>query len=118
MLAFVSITVFIRSLVFDILSIEGDRIIGRETIPILIGPKGTQIMLLVLSLIMGTFMFLSASLGLIPALGYYLILSPVFMIGCFYAFQKRRIQVSTLFEAVIDSNFILIGIITYLWQLS
>jgi 4-hydroxy-3-methylbut-2-enyl diphosphate reductase len=118
MLAFVSMTVFIRSLVFDILSIEGDRIIGRETIPILIGPKNTQVMLLVLSLTMGVFMFLSASLGIIPSLGYYLVFSPVFMIGCFYAFQKRRIQVNNLFEAVIDSNFILIGIITYLWQIS
>lgn len=117
-LAFVIISVFIRSVVFDILSIEGDRIIGRETIPILIGPKQTQIMLLILALIIGTFMFLSASFGLVPALGYYLIFSPAFMVICFYVFHKRRFQVSTLFEAIIDSNFIFIGLITYLWQIA
>jgi 4-hydroxy-3-methylbut-2-enyl diphosphate reductase len=116
-LVFVMITVFIRSLVFDILSIEGDRIIGRETIPILIGPKRTQIILLILAVMIGLFMFFSAYFKLVPALGYYLIFPPVFMVLCFYAFQKRRIQVGTLFEAIIDSNFILIGLIAYFWQI-
>ncbi|MBI5664088.1 MAG: 4-hydroxy-3-methylbut-2-enyl diphosphate reductase [Nitrospirae bacterium] len=118
MLAFVLISVFIRSVVFDILSIEGDRIVGRETIPILIGPRQTQIMLLILAIIIGTFMFLSAFFGLVPSLGYFLIFSPVFVVACFYIFQKHRIQVSTLFEAIIDSNFILVGLITYFWRLS
>ncbi|RJR20176.1 MAG: 4-hydroxy-3-methylbut-2-enyl diphosphate reductase [Nitrospiraceae bacterium] len=117
MLAFVLISVFIRSVVFDILSIEGDRIVGRETIPIIIGPKQTQIMLLILAVMISLFMFLSAFFGLVPGLGYYLVLSPVFVVTCFYIFQKRRMQVSTLFEAVIDSNFILVGVITYFWQL-
>lgn len=117
-LAFVIISVFIRSVVFDILSIEGDRIIGRETIPILIGPKQTQIMLLILALIIGTFMFLSASFGLVPTLGYYLIFSPAFMVICFYVFHKRRFQAGTLFEAIIDSNFIFIGLVTYIWQVA
>ncbi|MEW6599684.1 MAG: 4-hydroxy-3-methylbut-2-enyl diphosphate reductase [Nitrospirota bacterium] len=117
-LAFVLISMFIRSVVFDILSIEGDRVIGRETIPILIGPKQTQIMLVMLTVIISVFMSLSAYFGLVPSLGYYLIFSPVFMVACFYIFQKHRVQVSTLFEAVIDSNFILLGIITYFWQLA
>jgi len=117
-LAFVLVSMFIRSVVFDILSIEGDRIVGRETIPILIGPKQTQTMLVILAVIISVFMFLSALFGLVPSLGYYLIFSPVFMVTCFYIFQKRRVQVSTLFEAVIDSNFILLGLITYFWQRS
>ena len=116
MLFFVMITVFIRSVVFDILSIEGDRIIGRETIPLLISPKWTQIMLIVLSVITGLFMILSTYFGIVPSLGYCLVISPVFMVLCFYLFQKKRVQVSTLFEAIIDSNFIFIGLVTYLWQ--
>lgn len=117
-LVFVLSTVFIRSVVFDIVSIEGDRIVGRETIPILIGQKRTQIMLFILSVIIGIFMFLSALFHLVPGLGYYLILSPVYMVVCLYFFQKRRVQASTLFEAIVNSNFILIGIITFLWQIT
>ncbi len=113
-LFFVVVTVFIRSVVFDIVSIEGDRIIGRETIPILIGPKRTQIMLLFLTIIIGIFMVLSAALDLVPSLGYYLIFSPAFMVMCLYIFQKQRIHVSSLSEAVIDSNFIIIGLAAYL----
>ncbi len=118
MLIFVVLTVFIRALVFDIVSIEGDKIIGRETIPILIGPKRTEIMLLIITAFLGISMFLSAAFGLVPEIGYYLIFSPAFMVLCLYVFQKRRIQAGTLFDAIIDSNFIVIGIITYLWQSS
>ncbi|MBI5407889.1 MAG: 4-hydroxy-3-methylbut-2-enyl diphosphate reductase [Nitrospirae bacterium] len=116
-LLFALVTVFVRSVVFDIVSLEGDRMVGRETIPILLGPKHTQTMLLVLTVIIGLFMSLSAAFELVPQLGFYLILSPVFMVICLYVFQKRRIQASRLFEAVIDSNFILTGVVTYLWQL-
>ncbi len=117
-LVFVILTVFMRSVIFDIVSIEGDRIVGRETIPILIGQKRTLGMLLVLTVIIGAVMFSSAVSGLAPTLGYYLILSPAFMVMCLYAFQKQRIQAGRLFEAIIDSNFILTGLVTYLWRLT
>jgi len=115
-LLFVILTVVIRSVVFDIVSMEGDRIVGRETIPIFLGPRRTQIMLLILTVIIGLFMSLSVFFDLVPTLGYYLVLSPVFIVVCLYIFQKRRIQASRLFEAVIDSNFILAGIIAYFWH--
>ncbi len=117
-LIFVLFIVFIRSVVFDIVSIEGDRIVGRETIPIFIGSKRTQMILLLFSIIIGIYMISSAFFELVPTLGYYLILSPIFMVLCLYAFQKRRIQASRLFEAMIDTNFIIVGIVTYLWQLA
>jgi 4-hydroxy-3-methylbut-2-enyl diphosphate reductase len=115
-MGFVFITLFMRSLIFDIVSIEDDRIVGRETIPIVIGPKKTQAMLLALSVIIGLFMISSAAIGLIPALGYYLAIPPVLIVICFYIFQKQRLQASTLFEGIVDTNFILSGVITYLWQ--
>jgi 4-hydroxy-3-methylbut-2-enyl diphosphate reductase len=117
-LFFVTSTVFIRSVVFDIVSIEGDRIVGRETIPILLGRKRAQLMLLVFTIMIGIYMLLSAAFQLVPTLGYYLIVSPAFIILCLYIFQKRRIQASRFFEAIIDTNFILIGIVTYMWQLA
>lgn len=115
-MAFIISTVFIRSVIFDIVGIEGDRIVGRETIPILIGPKRTEIMLLIITIIICVYMGLSAVFGLVPELGYYFILFPVLMVACLYIIQKRRIQYNRLFEVTIDSFFILIGIITYLWQ--
>ena len=115
-MGFVFLTVFIRSVVFDIVSIEGDRIVGRETIPILIGQKRTLAMLFILSIITAAFIFTSAAFDLIPSLGYYLILPPAVMVICLYFFQKKRIPPSTLFESIIDSNFIFAGLIAYCWQ--
>ena len=117
-MVFITSTVFIRSVVFDVVGIEGDRIVGRETIPILIGPKRTETMLLIITVIIGVYMCLSAVFGLVPSLSYYFILSPVLMVSCLYIIQKRRIQANRLFEVIIDSLFILIGIITYVWQIT
>jgi len=115
-LVFLLSTVFIRSVVFDIVSIEGDRIVGRETIPILLGQKRTQSLLMILAIITGTFMSLSVLFGLVPQLGYFLAISPILMVAGLYVFQKRRMQASKLFESIIDSNFIMTGIIAYLWK--
>ena len=117
-MGFVFLTVFIRSVIFDVISIEDDRIVGRETIPTIIGLKKTETMLLIISIIIGIFMFSSAATGLVPTLGYFLIIPPVSMVICLYVFQKRHFQTSSLFEAIVDSNFILTGIITYLWQMA
>jgi len=115
-MSFMISTVFIRSVIFDIVGIEGDRIVGRETIPILIGPKRTEIMLLIITIIIGVYMGLSAGFGLVPSLSYYFVLSTVLMVSCLYVIRKRRMQANRLFEVTIDSFFILIGLITYLWQ--
>jgi 4-hydroxy-3-methylbut-2-enyl diphosphate reductase len=115
-MAYIISTVFIRSVIFDVVGIEGDRIVGRETIPILIGPKRTEIMLLIITIIIGVYMGMSAVFGLVPSLSYYFILSPVLMVSCLYIIQKQHMQANRLFEVIIDSLFILIGIITYVWQ--
>jgi (E)-4-hydroxy-3-methyl-but-2-enyl pyrophosphate reductase len=115
-MAFIISTVFIRSVIFDVVGIEGDRIVGRETIPILIGPKRTEIMLLIITIIIGVYMGLSAVFGLVPTLSYYFILSPLLMVASLYIIQKRHMQANRLFEVLIDSLFIFIGLITYLWQ--
>ncbi len=114
-MGYVFLTVFIRSVVYDIVSIEGDRIVGRETIPILIGQKRTLAMLFVISIITASFILMSEAFDLIPSLGYYLILPPALMVLCLYFFHKKRIPASTMFEAIIDSNFVLAGLIAYLW---
>ncbi len=115
-MAFITATVFIRSVIFDVVGIEGDRIVGRETIPILIGPKRTEMMLLIITMIIGIYMVLSAFFGLVPALAYYFVLSPVLMVTCLYIIQKRRMQVNRVFEVIIDSLFILLGFVAYAWQ--
>ena len=117
MLVFVLATVFTRSVVFDVLSIEGDRIVGNETIPILIGPRRTEIMLAVMTAIIAIYMILSAAFGLIPGFGYFLPLAPAFMAGCVYVFHKKKLQGSAFFEAVIDSSFIFTGLAAYLYQM-
>lgn len=80
---FVLILVFIRSALFDVFDVQGDRIVGRETLPVVIGEKKT-IKLLYLAIffevvqlvILPQFGWLSASgILLIPAFFYLLCLT-------------------------------------------
>jgi (E)-4-hydroxy-3-methyl-but-2-enyl pyrophosphate reductase len=115
-LVFVISAVFIRSVVFDIVSIEGDRIVGRETIPILIGQQKTQTVLMILAVFTGAFLLSSSFMGFIPELGYYLSIPPVLMVIALSVFQKQRMQANKLFEAIIDTNFVIAGVIAYIWK--
>ncbi|MDY6851240.1 MAG: 4-hydroxy-3-methylbut-2-enyl diphosphate reductase [Thermodesulfobacteriota bacterium] len=107
--------VFIRSALGDIIEIQGDRVVGRETIPIIIGEKKTLDLLNVavgvffLSLILGWVFGLLTSLAvlLIPCAAYaalYLVL-----------FRREPVIGGTFFEALIDANFILAGLLSWFW---
>jgi 4-hydroxy-3-methylbut-2-enyl diphosphate reductase len=56
---YVMVLIFIRNSLADLLSIQGDLFMGQETVPIILGPRYTRILLIILSL--------ALSLGLIPA---------------------------------------------------
>jgi 4-hydroxy-3-methylbut-2-enyl diphosphate reductase len=104
--------VYIRSGLFDILDIQGDMIVGKETLPILIGEEKTLRFLKILCL--GTMVLLSlaslsallprAALGLLIALGYQGLLLFIFE-------KKWALPGSIFFETLIESSFLLAGLI-------
>ncbi|MDQ7782153.1 MAG: 4-hydroxy-3-methylbut-2-enyl diphosphate reductase [Desulfomonilaceae bacterium] len=110
--------VFWRTAMSDLLDIQGDRIVGRETIPILIGVKRTRRMLLGLLGALAVLLIGSAAGGLIPPIGYWLITS-VLVFGAFLMLFRRRHLVDRLwFEGVIDGNFVLAGLVSMAYGIS
>ena len=51
-LAFTFSMVFIRTVLLDVRDVQGDRIIGKETIPIVIGKNNTKAILVVMSILL------------------------------------------------------------------
>ena len=62
--------VFVRTAFFDTLDMQGDRIVGKETIPILLGEKQTLRLLKRILLAVLAGMLLSTLLGLVGSVGY------------------------------------------------
>lgn len=103
--------VFWRTALSDLLDIQGDRIVGRETIPILIGAKKTRKLLLGLLIFLAAFLGLAGAAGWIPRVGLALMLSTAIFGAFFFVYKKRHLVDRLAVEALIDGNFVLAGLL-------
>ncbi len=111
---FAASAVFWRTALSDLLDIQGDRIVGRETIPILIGIKKTRTLLLWLLFGMCVLPALAAALGVTTVTGYYVAaVLPTFF--CVYQMYTRRHLVDRLlWEGIMDGILIVAGLTSVL----
>lgn len=109
--------VFVRSAFFDTLDIQGDRIVGKETIPILIGEKKTTRLLRSIIFFILIVLFISSASGLTSSLGYLLAICPVIMLIVLRNYETGRLLPGIRLEFLVETVFILTGIITYLWAI-
>jgi (E)-4-hydroxy-3-methyl-but-2-enyl pyrophosphate reductase len=107
--------VFIRSGLGDIMEIQGDRIAGRETLPIIIGVKNTLRLLGILCILLVVFFIGGWMAGCLPSLAWPLLLCAGYAGACVFIFRGDHFMSSLFFEALIDANFILAGLITWIW---
>ena len=110
---FVFIIMFVRSTLLDIRDMQGDRLAGRETIPVIIGKEKTKVLLGILTSLLALLLIWAAARGWIPSFGYYYL--GVIAYAYFYLFlYHKRILFQDLFhEMVVDGTPLVAGIITF-----
>ena len=109
--------VFSRSAFFDLMDIQGDRLVGRETLPVLLGEKRAAA-LIRHNLVAMTLLLLTMSVvGLVPSLGYLLLLVPLFMVTVIQAHANGRIPSGARLEFLMESVFILAGVLGFVWAI-
>jgi 4-hydroxy-3-methylbut-2-enyl diphosphate reductase len=108
--------VFVRTAFFDILDMQGDRIVGKDTFAILLGEKRSMRLLknILIALIAG--LILLSSFHLISYLGLVLIGCPIFFLLLFSAYERGVLLPSIRLEFLVETNFILAGIAAFLWS--
>uniref|UniRef100_A0A7C4MM81 4-hydroxy-3-methylbut-2-enyl diphosphate reductase n=1 Tax=Desulfatirhabdium butyrativorans TaxID=340467 RepID=A0A7C4MM81_9BACT len=80
--------VFVRTAFFDILDMQGDRIVGRETIPLVLGEEKTFRMLYVFLYALGLLPILGVLLGWFPHWAVFLAICPALM-GWIIGWHRR-----------------------------
>jgi 4-hydroxy-3-methylbut-2-enyl diphosphate reductase len=109
--------VFLRSALLDIRDIQGDRLVGKETIPIVLGTARTR-QLLVASTATLAFLFVAAPIG-----GWFSPFHTGFLMGVAYlAFgeyliTQQRIARRFLSESLVDGTFLVFGAIAFVTML-
>jgi 4-hydroxy-3-methylbut-2-enyl diphosphate reductase len=113
---FVAGMIFIRSGIFEIMAIEGDRVVGKETLAITLGKDRTFTLLFLSSLAFITVLLVAAWRGVIPSLGYPLSLCGFYMLAYLVLYHRDLMESSLMLESLIEGNMILAGILAFLWD--
>ncbi len=109
------VLVFVRCALFDVLDVQGDLIVGKETIPIVLGEKKTRRLLIRLTLGLGGLMILAPLVGLAPGLAWALILPVAGLAAMQVALLKSLIIPGAFSEGLVDLNFLLAGAAALVW---
>lgn len=109
--------VFVRTAFFDILDMQGDRIVGEETIAILLGGKRTRLLLRGMLCLLFLMLQAAAALQLISPLGYALAICPVMLYIVLVAHDAGNILPGIRLEFLVESHFVIAGIIALILAL-
>ena len=114
----VFVLVFVRSALFDVVDIQGDRLVGEESLPIIIGEKRTKRLLIYLVIGLAISLMVAPLLGLATDFSYMMLITCVYM--GFYLLVHRRELLrpgSLRFESLVENSFYLSGGLAVLYQL-
>jgi len=112
-----TIFVFVRTAFFDVLDMQGDRIVGKETLPILMGEKRTLRILKQLLILCTVILILGSALNILAPIGFILAVCPALMLSTLLASEKERMLPGIHLEFLIEFHFILAGMIALMWSL-
>ena len=107
---------YIRSALFDIFRIQGDLIVGSETLPITLGEKKTLFLLKTLLLLCAIILCGGPILGLVGSFSFLFFLPLLTLSLCLVAYERSWLYPGIAFEALVEGNFFLSGILAVIWQ--
>lgn len=107
--------VFIRSAMSDILEIQSDKLIGRETIPVLIGKELTKTVLRVISLILSAILLFSYFAGWTSSLSLILLMCILYIWICFQLCDRKSGLSGAFMEGLLETSYVIAGLSVFLW---
>ncbi len=108
--------VFIRSAMSDILEFQSDKLIGRETIPVLFGKANTKIVLKIISLILFAILLLSYSAGWTSSLSFFLLFCLLYIWICFHLCDRNSGLSGPVMEGMLETIYIIAGLSVFFWS--
>jgi len=112
---FIAGIVFTRSALSDILDIQSDRLIGRETLPVLIGERKTLIILQGISGLLFVLLFAASPAGWSTSLSYFLLTCVFYIWICFKLYDRRSGFSGVVLEGLLESGYMIAGASAFFW---
>lgn len=107
---------YARAIFFSLLQVQGDLMVGTETLPIILGERRTLMLLRIVFLITAFVLLVSPSIG-IAGLFCYIMLIPLFTLWLsLLAYERQWLCPGITLEALVETNFLLTGLLALAWQ--
>ncbi|MFZ2418131.1 MAG: 4-hydroxy-3-methylbut-2-enyl diphosphate reductase [Smithellaceae bacterium] len=107
--------VFIRSAMSDIMDIQSDKLLGRETIPVIIGKEKTQVLLKTILMILLIILLISPTAGWTGPLSLFLVLCVLYIWICFRLCDRRSGLSGATIEGLLETSYIIAGFAVWGW---
>jgi 4-hydroxy-3-methylbut-2-enyl diphosphate reductase len=109
--AFVFGLAFIRSVMFDFSDVMADRLLGRDTLPSVVGIVRARLVLAVLALGLAGLVAAATALGWLAGPGYWMMLCPAYVLGYVLVFGEGVTASEHRCAVVVDGGMWLVGLI-------
>ncbi|MDD2604729.1 MAG: 4-hydroxy-3-methylbut-2-enyl diphosphate reductase [Desulfobacteraceae bacterium] len=116
--AICALLVFARTAFFDILDVQGDRIVGKETLPVMMGEAATMRLLQAALVLAAAGLAAGGLWGLISPLALLLLACPLFLYLVLAAYTRGRIHPGVRLEFLIETHFVMAGALAFFWSLA
>jgi len=107
--------VFIRSVMSDILEIQSDKLMGKETFPVLFGKTRALNILKITSLILFAVLLFSYPAGWTSSLSFFLLICLLYIWICFLFCDKKPVLSGAIKEGLLETSYIMAGFSVLLW---
>ncbi|MBW2557701.1 MAG: UbiA family prenyltransferase, partial [Deltaproteobacteria bacterium] len=114
---FVFVLVFSKSVLSDTIDIQSDRLIGRETIPVIMGEARARNLLKGISIFAGIVLIAAMPVGCAPSFNLGLVLlAPLFYIWICLKLCDRKARFSRMaLEGLLGMSYVIAGLSAFLW---
>ena len=109
--------VFARTMVLDMRDIQGDLMVGNETVPIIVGRAWTKRLLYALLAVCAAGLVVGACLGWISPLGLWLLVGPAYALLCIVLYNRGVLAAGLTTEVVTDAGFYVVGLVALVYWL-
>ena len=112
---FVCSIVFVKSTLSDMMEVQSDRLVGRETIPVVMGEAKVRGLIKGIALFLAVMIIAAAGAGYIPMVGTALLISVFYIWICLELCDKRAQFSNAALEGIFGTNYIIAGVSAVLW---
>ncbi len=107
--------IFFRTGLMELRDIQGDRIVGKRTLPIVLGKEQTEALLGVICVALVVALITASINGwVVPFFGYVMLIPVIYAGICLYWYTQKILGHSGLMEVATDQIFIIAGVLALL----